>query len=74
MLVLWVLNTVEPTMRSIISYMVNVQDLWEDIKERFLVMNGPRTQQLKSDLAGRMQGRMMVVAYYGKLKTLCEEL
>jgi len=74
MLVSWVLNTVEPTLRSSISYRENVQDLWEDIKERFSFVNGPRIQQLKSDLAGCMQGRMMVVTYYGKLKTLCEEL
>lgn len=74
MLVSWVLNTVEPTLQSTISYRENVQDLWEDIKDRFSVMNGPRIQQLKSDLAGHMHGRMMVVAYYGKLKTVCEEL
>lgn len=63
MLVSWVLITVEPTLRSTISYMENVHDLWEDIKERYSVMNGPRIQQL-----------IMVVAYYGKLKTLWEEL
>lgn len=74
MLVSWVLNTVEPTLQSTISYRENVQDLREDIKDRFSVMNGPRIQQLKSDLAGHMHGRMMVVAYYGKLKTVCEEL
>jgi len=54
--------------------MENVPDLWEDIKECFSVMNGPRIQELMSHLAGCMQGQMMVVAYYGKLKTLCEEL
>jgi hypothetical protein len=74
MLVSWVLNTVEPTLRSTISYRENVQDLWEDMKERFFVMNGPRIQQLKSDLAGRMQGRMMVVAYYGKAENFAARI
>ena len=35
MLVSWVLNTIEPSLRSTISYQENVKDLWEDIKERF---------------------------------------
>ena len=33
MLVLWVFNTIEPTLRSTISYMENVKELWEEIKQ-----------------------------------------
>lgn len=51
MLVSWILNTIKPSLRSTVSYMENAQDLWKDIKERFSVINGPRIQQLKSDLA-----------------------
>lgn len=74
MLVSWILNTIEPSLRSTISYMENAQDLWEDIKERFSVVNGPRIQQLKSDLAECKQGGMSMVAYYGKLKSLWDEV
>ncbi|KAJ1407549.1 Gag-polypeptide of LTR copia-type [Sesbania bispinosa] len=42
MLVAWVLNTIETSLRSTISYQENVKDLWEDIKERFSAANGPR--------------------------------
>ena len=42
MLVSWVLNTIGPSLRSTISYQENVKDLWEDIKERFSIVNGPR--------------------------------
>ncbi|WKA05442.1 hypothetical protein VitviT2T_023410 [Vitis vinifera] len=47
MLVSWEFNTIEPTLRSTISYMENVKELWEEIKQRFSIRNGPRVQQLK---------------------------
>lgn len=74
MLVSWILNTIESSLRSTISYKENAKDVWEDIKERFSVVNGPRIQQLKSNLAGCKQGGITVVAYYSKLKTLWDEL
>lgn len=74
MLVSWILNTIDPTLRSTISYMENAKELWEDIKERFSIVNGPRIQQLKSDLAQCKQEGMAMVNYYGKLKMLWDEL
>ncbi|PNX87496.1 hypothetical protein L195_g043585 [Trifolium pratense] len=74
MLVSWILNTIEPSLRSTITYFENAKELWEDIKDRFSVVNGPRIQQLKSDLAECKQGGMTMVAYYGKLKVLWDEL
>lgn len=35
MLVSWTLNTVEPSLRSTMTYMEDAKDSWEDIKERF---------------------------------------
>lgn len=74
MLVSWVLNTIEPSLCSTISYQENIKDLWEDIKERFLVVNGPRIQQIKAELAECRQTKMNMVTYYGKLKSLWDEL
>ena len=74
MLVSWILNTIEPNLRSTITYVENVKDLWEDIKERFSVVNGPRIQQLKVELAECKQQGTTMVTYYGKLKTLWDEL
>ncbi|KAJ8633296.1 hypothetical protein MRB53_026632 [Persea americana] len=74
MLVSWIFNTIEPTLRSTISYMENVKDLWEEIKQRFSVGNGPRVQQLRSDLANCKQDGQAIVAYYGRLKSLWDEL
>jgi hypothetical protein len=74
MIVSWILNTIEPVLRSTISYAETAKEMWEDIKERFSVTNGPRIQQLKSDLASCKQGGMTVMKYYGKLKILWDEL
>ena len=54
--------------------MENAKELWDDIKERFSVANGPRIQQLKSELAECKQEGMSMVNYYGKLKALWDEL
>lgn len=74
MIVSWILNTIEPNLRSTVSYMENAPDLWKDIKERFPVVNGPRILQLKSELAECKQKGMTIVTYYGKLKILWDEL
>ncbi|WVY91049.1 hypothetical protein V8G54_036563 [Vigna mungo] len=44
LLVSWIMNMIEPSLRSTISHMEVAKDLWDDIKERFSIMNGPRIQ------------------------------
>ena len=44
LLVSWIRNTIEPTLRSTISHVEISQDLWNDIKDRFSITNGPRIQ------------------------------
>jgi hypothetical protein len=68
------MNTIEPSLRSTMSHMEVAMDLWEDIKERFAVVNGPRIQQLKAELVECKQKGLAIVTYYGKLKKLWEEL
>ncbi|KAJ1419097.1 Retrotransposon gag domain [Sesbania bispinosa] len=74
MLVSWILNVIELTLRSTVTYVENANELWEDIRDRFSVVNGPRIQQLKAELVYCKQQGMTMVAYYGKLKTLWDEL
>ncbi|XP_075492423.1 uncharacterized protein LOC142530471 [Primulina tabacum] len=40
MLVSWILNTIEPALRSTITYVEIAKELWDDIKERLSVGNG----------------------------------
>ncbi|KAH9705236.1 retrovirus-related pol polyprotein from transposon RE1 [Citrus sinensis] len=48
-------NTIELNLRSTVTYTEVAKLLWDDIKERFSVGNGPRVQQLKSELANCKQ-------------------
>ena len=70
LLVSWIQNTIEPSLRSTISHVEVAKDLWNDIKERFSITNGPRIQQLKSELVDCKQKGMTIADYYGKLKQL----
>nr|GMD79582.1 retrovirus-related Pol polyprotein from transposon TNT 1-94 [Ipomoea batatas] len=74
MLVSWIRNTIDSDLRTTISHMENAKDLWDDIKERFSVANGPRIQQIKTELSECKQRGMSIVAYYGKLKALWDDL
>ena len=65
LLVAWILNTIESSLRSTVAYVENARDMWEELKQRFSVGNGPRIQQIKSDLANCKQGGQVVVSYYG---------
>nr|KYP57417.1 hypothetical protein KK1_003679 [Cajanus cajan] len=55
MLVSWILNTIKPTLHSTISYMETPKELWKDIKERFSIVNGPRIEQLKTEIQTQQQ-------------------
>lgn len=70
MLVLWVLNMVEPNLRYTISYQHNMKKLWENIKGQLYISNNPSIQQIKMDFAECWQTGMTMVAYYAKLKKL----
>ncbi|XP_074342734.1 uncharacterized protein LOC141680396 [Apium graveolens] len=75
MLVSWIMNTIDSKLRSTISYHESARDMWNDIQERFNILNGPRIQQLKVELhtCKQVQG-MSVEDYYAKLKKLWEAL
>lgn len=68
MLVSWI-------MKYTLSKFKDVKPLWDTLKERFALVNGPRIQQLKSAIARCEQTKTMTVAsYYEKLTVLWEEL
>ncbi|XP_010412622.1 PREDICTED: uncharacterized protein LOC104698950 [Camelina sativa] len=50
------------------------KELWMEIKDRFSEGNGPRIQEIKTELAYCCQGNMSVIEYYGKLQMLWEDL
>ncbi|XP_075503971.1 uncharacterized protein LOC142541299 [Primulina tabacum] len=74
MLVSWILNTIEPTLRSTITYMEAAKELWQDTKERFSVRNEPRIQQLKCELVECKKQDMSIMNYYANIKMIWEDL
>nr|GLL46085.1 copia protein (gag-int-pol protein) [Ipomoea trifida] len=74
MLVSWIRNTIELELRSTISHMEDAKDLWNDIKERFSVPNGPRIHQIKTELSECKQHGLTIAGYFGKLKELWDDL
>lgn len=51
LLVSWIKMTIDPSLRSSISHRDVAKDLWDNLQKRFFVTNGPRIQQLKTELA-----------------------
>ncbi|CAO2830439.1 unnamed protein product [Amaranthus hypochondriacus] len=41
MLVSWLMNTIDPEVKSLLSNYDNAKLLWDDLNERFCVVNGP---------------------------------
>lgn len=66
--------TIDPSLRSSISHRDVAKDLWDHLKKRFSVTNGPHIQQLKADLAYCKQRGLTIEAYYGKLNRIWENM
>ena len=75
MLISWLMNTIDPEVKSTLSKYKDAKRLWDTLKSRFAMVNGPRIQQIKSAISRCEQTKMMSVAtYFGKLTALWEEL
>ncbi|RHN79679.1 putative gag-polypeptide of LTR copia-type [Medicago truncatula] len=75
MLIAWLLNTIEPSLRSTLSYYDDAESLWTHLKQRFCVVNGARICQLKASLGECKQGKgEEVSAYFGRLSRIWDEL
>ncbi|KAL2893316.1 Hemoglobin subunit beta [Bienertia sinuspersici] len=52
----------------------SVKSLWDDLRDRYSLGNGPRILELKSQIADCKQRGRSVVTYYGELRKLQDEL
>lgn len=73
MLVAWILNNIEPSLRSTVTYTETVKDLWDNLRQRFSIRNRARVHQLKTNLAVCKQRGQSVVQYYRQLKMMWDE-
>lgn len=68
MLVQWILNTIDPSIKKTLPYFEEAKPLWDVLKQRFDIGNGPRKQQIKKALAECSQPKHMSMAeYFGHL-------
>ncbi|KAM7500569.1 hypothetical protein LguiA_024983 [Lonicera macranthoides] len=73
-LVGWIHNTLDPILRSSVPQPDDVKDMWDDIRQRFSIGNGPRIHELKTLLSDCKQRGHTVVNYYNELRKIWDEL
>jgi len=74
LLVSWIQNTIKSSLYSMISHVEIAWELWNDIRNLFSLVNGPRIHQIKSNLVECRQEGISIVNYYKKLKQLWDAL
>ncbi|XP_056686134.1 uncharacterized protein [Spinacia oleracea] len=75
MLVSWMLRSMEPKIASSIPYHDNAKKLWDFLAKKYCIANGPRLQQLRSEITTCKQAKgMSMEDYYATLIGLYDEL
>lgn len=75
MLVSWITNTLDPSVRATIGEYDDAHLLWNNLKNRFCVVSGTRICQLKMFLGDCKQGKTDSVAvYFGRIAKIWDEL
>ncbi|XP_042972666.1 uncharacterized protein LOC122304457 [Carya illinoinensis] len=74
LVVSWLHNSINPTLKSSIALVDDANQIWGELKERFTQQNGHKIFQLKKVLIGLHQDIDSVSVYFGKLKTIWDEL
>ncbi|KAL9236936.1 hypothetical protein vseg_011547 [Gypsophila vaccaria] len=71
----WIFNTIDPTIRSSISYRDTAVELWDDICTRFSRGNGIKVYQLESEISDcKQKDEESVMDFYGRLKKLWDDV
>uniref|UniRef100_A0A803MV59 Retrotransposon Copia-like N-terminal domain-containing protein n=1 Tax=Chenopodium quinoa TaxID=63459 RepID=A0A803MV59_CHEQI len=75
MLVSWLTNTLDPSVRATIGDYDDAQLLWFNLKNRYCVVNGTRICRLKNSLSScRQEKKEAVASYFGRLSKFWDEL
>ncbi|XP_021856077.1 uncharacterized protein [Spinacia oleracea] len=74
MLVAWIFNTLHESIQSTVPFPNTVKVLWDDLRDRYSLRNGPRVHELKNKISDCKQRGRSVCEYYGELRTLWGEL
>lgn len=74
MFVGWIRSSIEPRVRSTVTFITDAYKLWDSLKKRFDVGNKVRVHQLMEQLASCRQNGQAVIDYYGRMAFMWEEL
>ncbi|XP_019090632.1 PREDICTED: uncharacterized protein LOC104737602 isoform X1 [Camelina sativa] len=74
MIVGWLRTSIEPRVRSTVTFITDAHKLWDNLREHFSVGNKVRVHQLMAKLASCRQEGQAVIDYYGRLAKMWEEL
>ena len=74
MLVAWIVNTLDVSVRSTVRFPDHVKSLWDDLRGRYSLGNGPRILELKAQIVDCKQRGRPVAVYFGELRKLQDEL
>ncbi|XP_076881135.1 uncharacterized protein LOC143529176 [Bidens hawaiensis] len=70
----WVTAAMEKEIRVSVKYAHFVQEIWNDLQERFGKENAPRAYEVKQLLSNTRQNGVSVSSYYTRLRTLWYEM
>ncbi|CAH9123042.1 unnamed protein product [Cuscuta epithymum] len=70
----WLLHSMTPTIARTMMYVTSSKQLWEEIKERYCQTNAPYLYQLKKDLSQIKQEGGTIAEYFGRLKSVWEDI
>ena len=74
MVMSWILSSMSPDIADEFGFLATSAELWLELQERFGQSNGPLIYQLKKEIDSLKQENMSIVAYYGKIKKLWDEM
>lgn len=74
MLVGWIRTSIDPKIRSTVTFVPDAHKLWETLQRRFSVRNGVQIHQHRDAIGSCQQNGQTVIDYYGRLTKLWEEL
>ena len=74
MLCSWIANSLDDSIRATVSRLSNVKILWECLKNRYSVKNGPKVYKVWSDLTLTKQAGASVMSYYTQFLGMWDDL
>lgn len=68
MVISWIVNTLSPEIADNMNYVTLASQMWKELNEKFFVIDGHRTYQLKKESQSLEQEDKSVEIYFRKLK------